>query len=145
MIIHRSIIDDTFLAFKTLFDHHYQIEKIRLIDDYQGDDDRSMLDNNSSCFNYRKIGNSQILSNHARGLAIDINPLYNPLVKGPLVQPQTDQSYENRKIDFPHKITHTDWAYKVFVEQLGWEWGGDWLQTFGYVDYQHFAKLKKIS
>jgi hypothetical protein len=38
-----------------------------------------MADNNSSCFNYRKIANSEIISMHSYGLAIDINPVQNPI------------------------------------------------------------------
>ena len=39
-----------------------------------------MADNNSSCFNYRKIANSKIISMHSYGLAIDINPVQTPYI-----------------------------------------------------------------
>ena len=39
-----------------------------------------MLDNNTSCFNYRVVDGTSSLSKHAIGCAIDINPFYNPYV-----------------------------------------------------------------
>lgn len=52
-----------------------------LIDEYNAEDNRSMEANNSSCFNFRLVPGTRKLSNHSKGLAIDINPLYNPYVK----------------------------------------------------------------
>ena len=64
--------------FQILFEHQYQIEKMFLIDDYGADDNRSVNDNNTSCFNFRLVTNGGTLSNHAAGCAIDINPRQNP-------------------------------------------------------------------
>lgn len=36
--------------------------------------------NNTSCFNARKVAKTDSWSKHAYGMAIDINPLYNPYV-----------------------------------------------------------------
>ena len=65
-----------------------------------------MQDNNSSSFNYRSIAGGaarSLLSLHAYGLAIDINPLQNPYIKldphekGRLdVLPVESRSYINR-------------------------------------------------
>lgn len=52
-----------------------------LIDNYDADDERSMTANNTSAFCYRTVAGSTKLSTHSRGLAVDINPLYNPYVK----------------------------------------------------------------
>ena len=98
-----------------------------------------MRDNNSSCFCYRNIAGSTNLSKHARGLAIDINTLYNPYFKvrddGSLfIQPATAGAYCERTLDFPYKIDHDDLCFKLFTE-AGFEWGGDWVTR---KDYQHF-------
>lgn len=132
-------IADTLLGiFKDLYIASYPIEKIRLIDEYDADDEKSMSDNNSSCFNFRFISHTNTVSKHGAGLAVDINPLYNPyykLVKGkPNVEPANGEPYLNRSKDFPYKIDHTDFAYKIFTSR-GFEWGGDWK---GVKDYQHF-------
>jgi hypothetical protein len=42
--------------FKKLYENNYPIEKIRLVDEYDADDEKSMRDNNSSCFNGAATG-----------------------------------------------------------------------------------------
>ena len=68
-------IEDFVEIFYELYQADYPIEQIRLIDEYNADDDLSCLDNNTSCFNYRVVSGTTKLSKHARGLAIDINTL----------------------------------------------------------------------
>lgn len=133
-IIAQKLLD----IFKELYKASYPIEKIRLIDEYNADDEKSMADNNSSCFNFRFISYTQIVSKHGAGLAVDINPLYNPYVKtvaGKLsIEPANSKPYINRKNSFPYKIDHNNLAYKLFTT-AGFEWGGDWTDC---KDYQHF-------
>ncbi len=140
LIVNKEAADDVAAIFKELYDNLYPIEKIKLIDEYNGDDNASMADNNTSCFNYRMIEGTNVLSDHALGLAIDINPLYNPNIKtipeGIEVSPQNASGYADRNMDFPHKITHDDLCYTVFTK-YGWQWGGDWDSP---IDYQHFYK-----
>jgi hypothetical protein len=97
-----------------------------------------MADNNSSCFNHRFIAGTQKLSKHALGLAIDINPLYNPCVKIDndkiIVSPEVATPYSDRTKNFYHKISHDDLCYKLF-NHYGFNWGGDWESL---KDYQHF-------
>ncbi len=100
------------------------------------DDERSMADNNSSAFNYRVVADTDIVSMHAYGRAIDINPLINPYIVGEKVMPANGAEYANRKGKFPHKIDHDDLCYKLFKSK-GWTWGGDWKTQ---KDYQHFYK-----
>ena len=80
LVVNRLIADDVLDIFKQLYEAGYEIEKIRLIDEYDADDEKSMSDNNSSAFNFRYISYSTKLSKHALGLAVDINTLYNPYV-----------------------------------------------------------------
>lgn len=81
LVCHQDIADDLIEIFQELYKAHYPIERIQLIDDYNADDEQSMLHNNTSCFNYRRVAGSKTLSYHSQGKAIDINPLYNPCVK----------------------------------------------------------------
>ena len=80
LICNKGIAQDLVEIFYELYRNEYQIEKIKLIDEYQGDDTASMADNNTSCFNYRVVDGTSNLSKHALGLAIDINPFFNPYV-----------------------------------------------------------------
>lgn len=140
IICNKKIADDLVVIFKELYENKYQIEKIRLIDDYNADDLESMADNNSSAFNYRFISGTTKLSNHSFGAAIDINPLYNPYVfyrnERHQVQPYNAEDYVDRDKNFNHKIDHNDLCYKLFIRH-GFTWGGDWNSS---KDYQHFEK-----
>ncbi len=102
-----------------------------------------MKDNNTSCFNYRKIAGTNKLSNHSFGLAVDINPLYNPYVKTTrnktVVSPDNAAVYADRTKNFDHKIDQNDLAYRVFTKH-GFIWGGDWINV---KDYQHFEFIEK--
>lgn len=141
MIVNRKIESDVLQIFKTLYENQYPIEKMVLIDDYNADDLLSMEDNNTSAFNYRTISGSDKLSNHSYGMAIDLNPKYNPYVKtasdgSVLCQPEGGREYADRSKNFAHKIDENDLAYRLFTE-AGFTWGGSWNSV---KDYQHFEK-----
>ena len=67
MICNKSIADDLLHVFKNLFAIQYPINSIRLIDDFDADDEASMQANNTSCFNYRYTDGTSQLSKHAYG------------------------------------------------------------------------------
>lgn len=139
LVCNKAIAKDLLEIFRSLYEAKYPIERMTLIDEYGANDEASMQANNTSCFNFRFVAGSKKLSNHSRGLAIDINPLYNPYVKqrkdGKLfVQPEAGRPYADRSKAFDYKITRNDLCYKLF-KQHGFEWGGDWKYS---KDYQHF-------
>lgn len=142
MVCSREIADDLREIFKKLYEARYPIERMVLIDDYDADDRRSMEANNSSCFNFRRKTNPAAgLSKHALGLAIDINPLYNPYYKRrkngtAVVEPEKGRPYTDRHKNFKYKITKGDLCYRLFTEH-GFTWGGNWKRS---KDYQHFEK-----
>lgn len=136
MVCNKAIADDLLYIFKELYKSKYPIASIRLIDDFDGDDQRSMEANNTSCFNYRTKTSGTSLSAHARGMAVDVNPLQNPYVKGEIVEPEAAREYADRTVDFPHKITDDDLCCKLFRSR-GFQWGGAWNSV---KDYQHFEK-----
>ena len=140
LVVNKAIADDVCDIFEKLYEAEYPIEKIRLIDEYNADDEASMSDNNSSAFNFRFISHTTKISKHGLGMAVDINTLYNPYVKtvdGNLsVEPANAADYVDRSADFPHKIDHDDLCYQLFTEH-GFTWGGDWTHS---KDYQHFEK-----
>ncbi len=80
IICNKAIAQDMVEIFYELYQADYQIEQIRLVDEYGADDVLSMQDNNTSCFNYRTIAGTDKISMHGQGLAIDINPFFNPYV-----------------------------------------------------------------
>jgi len=140
MICNKAIADDIMEIFHELYNNNYRIEKIKLIDEFDADDEASMKANNTSCFNYRNIGKGRKISQHAYGLAIDLNPLYNPQIKykngSTVIYPQGSEIYADRNSAFPYKIDKDDLAYKLFKEH-NFSWGGNWNSS---KDYQHFEK-----
>ena len=140
MICNKLIADKLLAIFSELYAAHYPIQRMRLPDNYDADDERQMRDNNTSCFCYRNVSGSANLSKHARGLAIDINTLYNPYIRyskkdgSRIVEPATAVKYCDRKANFPYKITTSDLCYKLFIKH-GFTWGGAWRTM---KDYQHF-------
>ena len=136
MVCNQAIAHDLLCIFKALFAEAYPIYSIRLVDDFDADDEASMEANNTSCFNYRTMAGSRRISKHAIGLAVDVNPLQNPCIKHGRVHPAAAEEYVDRTKDFPHKIDRDDYCKKVFTSH-GFSWGGSWA---GSKDYQHFEK-----
>lgn len=137
LVVNAEIAEDVISIFKELFEEKYPIEKISLIDDYDADDDRSMAANNSSAFCYRVISGTDRLSNHSFGLAIDINPLYNPYIKSSgKVLPEEAEAFADRTLSNPYYICPEDSCVRIF-KKYGFTWGGDWKNS---KDYQHFER-----
>lgn len=136
MIVNQEVAEEVLDIFKEVYEKKYPIEKIKLIDEYKADDEKSMEDNNSSAFCYRKIANTNKLSKHSLGTAIDINPLYNPYIVGKKILPVSAKPYVDRKNVKKGTITKGDALYNAFIKR-GWTWGGEWKEK---KDYQHFEK-----
>jgi len=132
LVCNELIAQDLLEIFKELYESGYMLEEVSLIDKYDADDDMSMEANNTSCFNYRLVDRSDKLSYHAYGLAIDVNPLYNPYVEygkgengSDYICPTQSVFYAYRDNDFRYKIDENDLCYRLFKEH-GFKWGGDW-------------------
>lgn len=143
LICNEYIAQDLVEIFCALYRSEYQLESVRLIEEYDGDDTASMEANNSSCLNYREKTNGSGLSMHAYGLAVDINPYYNPCITyledgSENVLPTAAAAYADRSKRFPYKIDEEDLCCKLFL-QHGFIWGGNWNSV---KDYQHFQKSK---
>lgn len=141
LVVNKMIAQDVVEIFYELYQNQYPIEKIILIDEYDADDEKSMSDNNTSCFNYR-VTKRGTLSNHALGRAIDLNPKINPDVYPDETLPANAVIYRNRDVAAckgeyaDDMIDKQDLAYKIFTKH-GFFWGGNWKT---HQDYQHFEK-----
>ena len=136
LIVNKSVAEEVLAIFQELYAISYPIEKMQVMSCYDGDDEASMMANNSSAFNFRYVTNGGKLSKHAYGLAIDLNPLVNPYVKADVVLPSTGVPYLNRNQCVLGMIKKNDAVYEIFT-RYGWNWGGDWISL---KDYQHFEK-----
>lgn len=135
--------------FTTLRNMHFPIARARLMNSYDGNDDASMVDNNTSAFNVREIAGGGSISLHAYGLAIDINPIQNPSAKrsGPTLtfSPQSGADFANRLNDRPGKTPRAGMAeaiIDVFADNGFLTWGGYWDNP---IDYQHFQVSRTLA
>lgn len=141
MVLNKEIADDVLEIFRALYEASYPIERMRLPDYWEADDAAQMRDNNSSSFNFRLISGTGKVSKHGMGMAIDVNPLYNPhyrrITTNEIIEPAEGKQYVDRSKDFPYKIEKGDLCYNLFISK-GFVWGGNWRFS---KDYQHFEKL----
>jgi len=137
LVVNRDLADDVLRIFHELYRRSFPIERMVPIEDYGGNDDASMADNNTSAFNCRDAtGKPGVFSNHSWGRAIDINPLTNPYVKGDKVLPPAGRKYLDRTKEFRGSVLKGGFVVHLF-ESDGWTWGGRWPDR---QDYQHFEK-----
>lgn len=134
--------------FTKLRDMSFPIAKASLINHYDGNDDASIADNNTSAFNGRNVAGTNVLSLHAYGLAIDINPVQNPYVQRSAgrstFSPPAGVAYAKRP--GAHDGTNTrlglaESAIDVFADEGFLIWGGHWKSP----DYQHFQVSRGLA
>ena len=111
--------------FRRLYALGFPIRQLRLVDDYGASDDASMAADNSSAFNFRVVAGTDVLSQHARGRAIDLNPLENPWRRPGRIDPPAGAEFADRARIRPGMIVRPGPVVAAF-DELGWEWGGDW-------------------
>lgn len=132
ILINKKAAKDIVEIFEYIKSSRFPIARVIPAVKYNWNDDSSMNDNNTTAFNYRKVKGYKVLSAHSYGMAIDINPLQNPHVKGKSIQPFKGKYDVKMKgtILRDSKLVHE------FVKR-GWQWGGRWRSS---KDYQHFEK-----
>lgn len=135
LIVHKDVVLDIIEIFELIRESHFPVDKVVPISKYGWSDEKSMMDNNTSAFNYRYISGTRVISNHASGLAIDINPMQNPYIKNGTSLP-ANCVYDTTQVG---TITLNSELVKEF-KLKGWQWGGDWKSL---KDYQHFEKVLK--
>ncbi|HEX6149437.1 M15 family metallopeptidase, partial [Nocardioides sp.] len=125
-------------VFADLFAAEFPIERMQLVSDFGGDDERSMAANNTSAFNCRRVAGTDRWSQHSYGAAIDLNPVQNPYVTRSGVSPRAGAPWAQppaRRSTVPGLITADSVVVRAF-RAVGWSWGGDWDDP---QDYQHFS------
>src|SRR5262249_47421353 len=127
----------------------FPIAKARLINHYEGNDDTSIADDNTSAFNSRNVAGTNSLSLHAYGLAIDLNPLENPYVQHlsgkQIFSPPAGAAYTNRFKGQPEKqlgLGLAEAVIDVFADEGFVIWGANWTSS---TDYQHFQVSRGLA
>jgi hypothetical protein len=135
LIVNTSAAAALTRAFAMLFAARFPIRQMRVVDDFGGDDERSMLADNTSAFNCRLVPGTSVWSQHAYGLAVDINPLENPEIQNGQADLPAAAAWADRSRSSPAMIRDGDAAWQAF-HAIGWTWGGDWHSL---KDYMHFS------
>ncbi len=136
LVVNAREAADLVKVFRKLYDQRYPIRRMEPVDAYKGSDFQSIEADNTSAFNCRNATGSSSWSQHAYGLAVDLNPCENPYVSasGRIEHPDCVK-YGNRKNRDPGVVHAGDKVVKAFAS-IGWGWGGSWNGT---KDFQHFS------
>ena len=137
VIVAASVAPEVVAVFRRLYEARFPIRRLRPIDAYGGDDNRSMAADNTSAFNcrYAVATGPRRWSSHAYGTAIDVNPLENPYLLGRKVMPPGGAAYLDRARVRPGMAVRGGVLVRAFAS-VGWQWGGRWSRS---PDYQHFS------
>ena len=137
MIVNSEVAEDVVWVFERLYDAGFPIEQMRVIALEELDSPPTGDFNDTTSFVCRPVVNSPSgWSQHAYGLAVDINPFHNPHEKGNLVLPELASYYLDRTRAEPGMVVEGDIVTQAFAE-LGWGWGGNW-NTLD--DFMHFSR-----
>lgn len=139
LVVAASVAEAILDVFAAIAAAGFPIASMVRIDAFDADDDRSMAANNCSGFCFREVSRGAGLSQHALGLAVDINPIQNPFITAAgEVLPPAGRAYLDRADLRDGMIARPSPVIAAF-EAIGWEWGGEWTRV---TDYHHFSAPK---
>lgn len=134
ILVLKTLEKNVLRIFQRLVEIDFRIHSIILINEFGGDDNKSMEANNSSSFNCRNITGTDRYSKHSYGVAIDINPVQNPFIsENGKVLPKEGEKFLDRDDVRIGMITSE--VVDIFSENGFSVWGGDWKSM---KDYHHF-------
>lgn len=135
--VDADLSEEVIAIFQELFAAGFPIAQMLPFHHFNNDDNFSMRSNNCYGYGYREAVNKPgVLSWHSYGRAIDVNPLYNPYIKGNMILPEEGKEYLDRSKKVAGML-HEDSVCVVAFEKRGWTWGGRWTDR---IDYHHFEK-----
>jgi hypothetical protein len=135
LIVNATAADALVEVFRRLHEVRFPIEEMRVINAFDLLAAPTGDGNDTTAFVCRSATAGGSWSQHAYGLAIDVNPFHNPYVRDDVVVPELASAYLDRGRDVPGVIGDGDPVVAAFAA-AGWEWGGHWSSL---KDYQHFS------
>ena len=135
LMVHASAAEDIVEVFSRLHRARFPIEELRVMTAEELNAQPTGDDNLSGVFECRPAVQSDSWSEHARGLAVNINPFHNPYVRGDAIRPELASAYLDRDNVRPGMITPGDVVTQAFAD-IGWHWGGNWNTL---KDWMHFS------
>ncbi len=133
LVVHKVVSKEMADIFRELYDLRFPFENIRPYEAFSVG--KYAIHNATVGFYCRKDGEEPSTKQiHAFGLAIDINPLFNPCGTAQGWWPKGSDQYTERDGQ-KGKISLDSEIFKVFTK-YGWVWGG----SHGGTDYMQFQK-----
>lgn len=133
LMSHKKIAPELRTLFGFMLQEGFVVEKAIPMARYDWNDSLSMADNNSYSFCYRNIGYSK----HASGMAIDINPLFNPLRWKKANKP--NQPLGAVSDTTVNGTLHPNHPVVIAFKKRGFRWGHTFTK---YYDDHHFEKAQ---
>jgi hypothetical protein len=133
--VNTSVAHDVVSVFRRLYEARWPIEDMHVGSKAELHAPPTGDGNNTSSFVCRPITGGGTWSQHAYGLAVDIDPFQNPYESGDLVVPELASAYKNRAWQRPGMIAAGDVVTSAFAA-IGWGWGGEWQSL---KDWMHFS------
>jgi hypothetical protein len=135
LLVNASAAEGMVEVFRRLHEARFPIEEMRITRVDELDAPPTGDGNNTGAFVCRPVTGGSGWSEHAYGLAIDVNSFHNPYVKDSTVLPELASAYIDRSAVRPGMILPGDVVVQAFAA-MGWEWGGEWNSL---KDFQHFS------
>ena len=135
LLVHREAADAVVGVLGDLFAARFPIEDMYVTPAAELDAPDTGDGNATAAFVCRPTRGSAHWSQHAYGLAIDINPFHNPYVRDEGLIPGLASTYLDRADVRPGMLVPGAGPVEAFAA-IGWGWGGTWSNP---VDYMHFS------
>jgi hypothetical protein len=135
LLVHAGAVRDLDRVFRQLWEARFPMEQVGIVRTYDPDAPKTGDGNGTGAFVCRPTTGGSEFSQHAYGLAVDVNTFQNPYQKGEVVLPELASAYLDRSWVRPGMIT-ADGPVVAAFRAVGWEWGGDWRTL---LDFQHFS------
>ncbi len=120
LVVQAKVVDRFVALIQTTIDHRFPIRTMRSAEAFEGDDNASGDADNTSAFNCRLTTGGTRWSDHAFGVAIDINPVENPYSDGQIL-PAAGRPYLDRSNVRPGMLT-ADSPVVRYALANGWDW-----------------------
>jgi hypothetical protein len=134
LIVNADVAESVVRIFSTLYEAEYPIRKMKPVETYGADSDKSLRADNTSALNCRRADQTNapfLKSPHANGRAIDINPRENPW-KDPRCTCWSPSAEFGKNRHGPGVIVKGGVVWNAFDAE-GWIW-----QDIDVPDYMHF-------
>ena len=135
LLVHAVVARGVDLVFRRLWQARFPMEQVVIVRSIDEEAPPTGDGNGTGGFVCRATTGGTSYSQHAYGLAIDVNTFQNPYFRDGLVIPERASSYLDRGWVRPGMVT-ADGPVVTAFREIGWHWGGDWTTL---KDYQHFS------